>query len=252
MKKCKVCEIDKDLSEFRPSKRHKDGYLNECRTCVSIKRREDYISNYDDRRLSNKKYYEENKEKIYLKIDREKKRINDNTYAKKNKDKISECKRKYYEENKEKILEDRKLYYYNNKEKINTPTERKRELKKMYYQKRKHQYIWREILRKTISQLKLNKNQTTLETIGYSYDALKLDMESKFTEGMSWSNHGEWHVDHIIPISRFKEGTDPKIVNRLDNLRPLWSNENLSKQNKIDDLSEEHLYLLEELKDYLI
>lgn len=252
MKKCKMCDNEKEFLEFRPSKRHSDGYLNYCQECMSIKRREDYLNNYDIRRASNKKYYESNKEIIYSKVDREKKKINNDKYCKNNKEKISEIKKDYYENHKEEILEKRKLYYKNNKEKINKPTDRKRELKRIYYQKRKHQYVWREILRKTITQLKLNKNQTTLEILGYSYDILKSNIESKFKEGMSWENHGNWHVDYIIPISLFREGTDASIVNRLDNLRPLWSNDNLVRQNKIDDLEDEYKYLLEDFKEYLV
>lgn len=252
MKKCKMCEIEKEFTEFRSSKRHSDGYLNDCQECMSIKRREDYLNNYDVRRESNKRYYENNKEKIYLKVDKEKKKISDVKYCQNNKEKISENKKNYYENHKEEILEKRKLYYKNNKEKINKPTDRKRELKRQSYQKRKHQYVWREILRKTITQLKLNKNQTTLEILGYSYDILKSNIESKFKEGMSWENHGDWHVDHIIPISLFREGTDASIVNRLDNLRPLWSNDNLVRQNKIDNLEYEYKYLLEDFKEYIV
>jgi hypothetical protein len=251
MKKCKVCEIEKEFTEFRLSKRHKDGYLNECRKCLSIKRREDYLNNYDIRRASNKKYYENNKEEIYLKIDKEKKRINDSKYYENNKIKISEIKKNYYENNKEEILDKRKIYYENNKEMINLPTDRKREIKKKSYKKRKYQYVWREILRKTITQLKLDKSQTTLDILGYDYDILKLNMESKFKEGMSWENHGDWHVDHIIPISLFKEGTHASIVNRLDNLRPLWSKDNLIRQNKIHELEDEYKYLLQDFKDYI-
>jgi hypothetical protein len=247
-----MCEIEKEFTEFRSSKRHSDGYLNDCQECMSIKRREDYLNNYDVRRESNKRYYENNKEKIYLKVDKEKKKISDVKYCQNNKEKISENKKNYYENHKEEILEKRKLYYKNNKEKINKPTDRKRELKRQSYQKRKHQYVWREILRKTITQLKLNKNQTTLEILGYSYDILKSNIESKFKEGMSWENHGDWHVDHIIPISLFREGTDASIVNRLDNLRPLWSNDNLVRQNKIDNLEYEYKYLLEDFKEYIV
>ena len=69
---------------------------------------------------------------------------------------------------------------------------------------------------------------------------------------MSWDNHGEWHVDHIIPISLFKEGTDAGVVNRLDNLRAMWATDNLVKQNNIDNLEIEYKYLLEDFKEYLL
>ena len=97
----------------------------------------------------------------------------------------------------------------------------------------------------------MGKTQTTKDILGYSYDDLKLNIESKFENGMSWENHGEWHVDHIIPISLFKEGTDAMIVNRLDNLRPMWKLENIKKSNKLI-LNDSHKYLLSELFDYLI
>jgi hypothetical protein len=252
MKKCKVCEIEKEFIEFRESKRHKDGYLNECKLCTSIKRREAYIKNYDKCRASNKTYYENNKEKIYLMVDKEKKKLNDKNYNEKNIIKLRDKKKLYYENNKEEILIKRKIYYDNNKDKINKPNDRKRERKRLYYRKRKYQYVWREILRRTITQLKLNKNQTTLEILGYDYHLLKSYIESKFEYGMSWDNHGEWHVDHIIPISRFKEGTDAGVVNRLDNLRAMWATDNLVKQNNIDNLEIEYKYLLEDFKEYLL
>jgi hypothetical protein len=68
--------------------------------------------------------------------------------------------------------------------------------------------------------------------LGYSADDLKYHLESKFKEGMSWSNWGEWHIDHITPVSKFDIGTDVSIVNSLDNLQPLWQSENLIKSNK--------------------
>ncbi len=43
------------------------------------------------------------------------------------------------------------------------------------------------------------------------------------TENMSWENHGEWHVDHIKPVSSFDTTEHPSVVNALSNLRPIWS-----------------------------
>jgi hypothetical protein len=39
MKTCKTCKEEKEITNFRQSKRHKDGYLHECKNCMSIKRR---------------------------------------------------------------------------------------------------------------------------------------------------------------------------------------------------------------------
>jgi hypothetical protein len=48
---------------------------------------------------------------------------------------------------------------------------------------------------------------------------------------MSWDNWGEWHIDHIIPVSKFEKETPPSIVNSLSNLQPLWAIDNYKKSN---------------------
>ena len=48
---------------------------------------------------------------------------------------------------------------------------------------------------------------------------------------MSWENWGEWHIDRIIPVSKFDEETPPSIVNALTNLQPLWAADNLKKRD---------------------
>lgn len=75
----------------------------------------------------------------------------------------------------------------------------------------------------------------TEEIHGYTHKDLLKCLESKLLPRMSWQNYGEWHIDHVKPISAFvKEGiTDPKIINALDNLQPLWAEDNLKKSNKI-------------------
>ena len=57
------------------------------------------------------------------------------------------------------------------------------------------------------------------------------NISSKFQEGMNWDNHGEWHIDHIKPISSFNLNNidELKICWSLDNLNPLWAIDNLRK-----------------------
>jgi hypothetical protein len=62
---------------------------------------------------------------------------------------------------------------------------------------------------------------------------LKEHIEKLFVEGMSWENHGEWHIDHIKPVSKFDKTEKISIINSLDNLQPLWAVDNLKKSNKI-------------------
>ncbi len=82
--------------------------------------------------------------------------------------------------------------------------------------------------------LKKGKNGWHWEgLVGYTLDALKLHLQSQFKDGMSWDNIGEWHIDHIFPISAFNftEPEDPEFKQcwALDNLRPLWAKDNLRK-----------------------
>ena len=51
---------------------------------------------------------------------------------------------------------------------------------------------------------------------------------------MNWSNHGKWHIDHIVPLSKFnpKSLKDIKKANHYSNLQPLWAKENLRKKDK--------------------
>ena len=60
---------------------------------------------------------------------------------------------------------------------------------------------------------------------------------SELTEGMTWENHGEWHIDHIKPCASFNL-FDPKqqiMCFHYTNLQPLWAEENLSKSNKFNE-----------------
>ena len=75
--------------------------------------------------------------------------------------------------------------------------------------------------------------------LSYTPKDLREHLEKKFTEGMTWENHGEWHLDHITPQSALPytdlEHPNFKKAWALENLQPLWAKENCSKgsvQNK--------------------
>jgi hypothetical protein len=60
-------------------------------------------------------------------------------------------------------------------------------------------------------------------------------IEDKFKDGMSWENHGEWHLDHKIPISWANNEEDVFKLNHYTNFQPLWALENQTKNNKYAD-----------------
>jgi len=56
---------------------------------------------------------------------------------------------------------------------------------------------------------------------------------------MTWDNYGTyWHVDHVIPCSKFDLSYDENISHcfRWTNLQPLTGLENIKKQNRIDNV----------------
>lgn len=96
--------------------------------------------------------------------------------------------------------------------------------------------LMRNIVRSAIRRVSKNniKHSSTITQIGCDDVFFKQYIESKFKKGMTWDNHGKWHVDHIIPCSKF-DLTDPaqqKMCNHYSNLQPLWAKDNLKKRNK--------------------
>ena len=73
--------------------------------------------------------------------------------------------------------------------------------------------------------------------LGCSISFLKIFLEAKFKEGMTWENHGEWHIDHIKPCASFNllNDDEQKKCFNYTNLQPLWALENLSKGFKYVD-----------------
>ena len=76
----------------------------------------------------------------------------------------------------------------------------------------------------------------TFARLGYSRQELMTHLERQFLKGMSWENMGDWHIDHIVPLSSFTiMGPDDPELRRawaLPNLRPLWAKDNLQKHQK--------------------
>jgi len=62
---------------------------------------------------------------------------------------------------------------------------------------------------------------------------VKCLIESKFTDNMTWENHGKWHIDHIVPISSAITMAELEKLFHYSNLQPLWAKDNLAKSDKI-------------------
>lgn len=82
----------------------------------------------------------------------------------------------------------------------------------------------------TVTQKRMH---TTLQLVGCTLKELRTHLESQFTEGMTWENYGEWHIDHIKPCAKF-DLTDPvqqRECFHFTNLQPLWAVDNLRKSD---------------------
>ena len=110
-----------------------------------------------------------------------------------------------------------------------------KELQLKRYQKNKVTFNFSRRMRKSLNGIKESKSWETL--VNYSLEDLKLHLEKQFTNGMSWENYGEWHIDHILPISSFNiQDYNDEYFQKcwsLENLQPMWAVENIKKSNKI-------------------
>jgi hypothetical protein len=95
-------------------------------------------------------------------------------------------------------------------------------------------YRLKSILRSRLSKL-LKGEVSAVSDLGCSIEELKKYLELKFLPGMSWANHGlrGWHIDHIIPLASANSEEELKKLCHYSNLQPLWSEDNLSKGDKL-------------------
>lgn len=169
---------------------------------------------------NSRKYYLKNKERIdkYQKNYKKKWLLLNPNY-------MSEYTKKYNKENYIKLKKYRRIYKRNNRNKIQ---EIKRNNLKINIRFR----IKENLRARIYHALKSNiKSLNTMFLIGCEIDYLMFHIQEQFTEGMTWDNYGDWHIDHIIPCDGF-DLIDPeqqKECFHYTNLQPLWAIDNLRK-----------------------
>lgn len=220
---CRICGEDKDESEFRV--RIDTGMLrNECKTCqsgIELARKLENIEIYKER---NKKYREENREKIraskkesYIKIRKE-----------------TEEERKL---RKIKLKEEREIARVANLENI--------KIKKREYARQNHKRAKADPDKKLklnlrrLFLLKLEKQKVKKATSTFAYTEVTMQ---EYLENLKrdplWSDYlnksQEISIDHIIPCALFNF-TDPEEIKKCwnpRNLRLLPAKENMTKNDK--------------------
>ncbi len=133
----------------------------------------------------------------------------------KSKDRIAEWSKKYVQQKhvKAKSRKNALAYYYKTKDDPIHKT--KRSLRRLINQALKAKF-W-------------IKDGPSEELLGCSYEHAIQHFEDQFTEGMNWSNHGEWHIDHITPLDSANTIEELNKLCHYTNLQPLWAVDNLRK-----------------------
>jgi hypothetical protein len=180
-----------------------------------------------------KKWYNKNKEKLQEKYKNNIEEIN--KYQKLYREKNKENAKLYRENNKEKLQE----WYTNNKEKIKEYQENNKEIRNERERKRKKNeplYRIKCNLSSRISIALKNKNfkksKGTVKILGCDLEEARMHLYKQFTKGMTWENYGEWHIDHIIPLSSAKNKNELIKLCHYKNIQPLWAVDNIKKGNK--------------------
>lgn len=78
---------------------------------------------------------------------------------------------------------------------------------------------------------------TISNLLGCTIAELKIHLEKQFVPGMSWDNHGKWHIDHRKPCAAFDltNMSEQKECFNFVNLQPLWARDNQVKGAKYEE-----------------
>jgi len=226
MKICKVCHIEKQLTDFRKVKINKDGYCGYCKACEKEKKKKYYLKNKENIMEEVKKYYRNNKDSIkktqtiYINNNKEKISLaQSKSYLKSKKERLLGQKR-WYENNKEKQKNNAKEYRKNNKESIAINDEKRKPHRKAMRQteegraKNSSSCMKYKAIKLGTSVNNTKEENYLIECV-YAFSSFK-----QLTTGIPQ------HVDHIMPLS--KGG-----LHHPSNLQILTAIANMSKGAKI-------------------
>lgn len=210
---CKLCLIEKELSEYNKEINGKYGVKAVCKICRNIKCRLDNSSKSKGRRkgslLTNKEYREKNREKN------------------------KEYQKEHYQKNKESILILRKEYYQKNKEYSKNYAKSYNRDRRLIDPLFKMIGNTRNLIKNSFLRKFTKKSKKTIDILGCDFIFFSNYISNMFDENMNWDNYGiYWEIDHIEPISNAKSIDDIIKLNHYSNLRPLKKEDNRSKGNK--------------------
>jgi hypothetical protein len=203
------------------------------------------MMNKEKKKQYDKQYRLDNKERV---LEKQKQwRLDNKEYQKQyrldNKEEIKQ----YYLDNKERI----KQYNLNNKEKKNAYSKQyrldnKEQIREQSNQYRKERYHSDPLFKfkkncrcrtvKAFKQKSWKKNGGTEKLLGCDWKTAMNHIESQFVgknKWMNWNNHGEWEIDHIIPLASANTKEEMNPLFNYKNLQPLLAEDNRRKGDRI-------------------
>lgn len=201
MKRCKICKTTKELTDFHSCGKYKNKtyYRGECIKCNN-ERQKTIGKKYTKKYRATEKYKETKKK--YRSTDEQKQKRKE--YAQ----------RLEVKQRKNKLALERMNRLY----KTDLLFRLKATARARLYE--------------VLTRYKYPKRGSIFKYLGCDIITLKQHLELQFKEGMNWSNYGDWHVDHIIPLASAKNEEEIIKLFHYKNLQPLWAEQNRSKSDK--------------------
>ncbi len=219
MKTCAKCKNNLPDGEF-----HKGSCR--CKKCRSADGREDYLKDPEKYKKRTMLWKKENQEIVKQMT---------TSWQSRNPGKCRDARKKWYGKNKEHHNEVTACWWKSNREKAREYYKR-RDQKEMSTPRGRLNNRMACRVRQSLKGEKGGRKWE--EIVGYTVADLREHLERLFTDGMTWENMSEWHIDHKIPISVFNFTKVTDIDFRkcwsLKNLQPLWKHDNIKKSNRLD------------------
>lgn len=235
VKTCTACREVKPIHAFAKSKSGKHGVRSACKECTNSYNADYRLKNRETVNAASASWRAENKEHIRS----YNKSYHEANYVPKPKKKYKtkkEADRQYYYLNRAAIISRAAKWNQDNREKSREHG-RKTQQRKRLTGKGKLDDAMSSSIYQALQGTKAGRKWESL--VGYTAEELMSHLTRQFQPGMTWENHGQhgWHIDHIIPRSAFNyekpEDIDFKRCWALENLQPLWWQDNLSKGAKL-------------------
>lgn len=228
MKQCSICGKTKPYSEFHKQASSSDGFGCWCKPCKSVKKRQQYLANRDAVLARVARYRKSNPEKVALaKAAARLKRI----------DAYKEKSRQRYRSNRDAAIKRQAEYRRRNWTAVlarNTKYKRDRlrsdPLFRLEYAVRNRTFV-------AFRDKGYGKKSRTRDLIGCDWSELMAHMQSLFSPGMTMENYGQWHVDHIVPLSSAKTEDELIALCHYTNLQPLWAEDNIRKGASLPEVA---------------